>query len=154
MAKKIRTVASILRGIKRAARKKPRTKRTKEQKNASLKGLAKHMDKKPTAPERLFKSLLEELDMKFETQKIVDGKIFDFYIPEKNLIIEVDGNYFHAKDIEIKDMSRMQRKSVNNDKKKDEIAVNNGYQIERVWESDLTEDYELTKSRFKYLLID
>jgi len=151
MAKKIRTVASILRGIKRAARKKPRTQKQKE---VYLEGMARKMDRKPTTPEILFKSLLEELEIPFETQKIVGGKIYDFYIPSKNLIVEVDGTYWHAKDVEIKDMNQMQRRSVNNDKRKDVIARGSGYQIERVWEDELMKEYELTKARFKYLLID
>jgi len=150
MAKK-KTAASILKRIKRAAKIKSRT---KAQKDAYIQGMAKSMDKNPTAPEKSFKELLEELNIKYETQKIVGGKIYDFYIPSKNMLIEVDGNYWHAKDKEIKDMSLVQKKIFYNDLKKNVIAKNSGYDIERVWENEILEEYEKTKFKFKYLLSD
>lgn len=151
MAKKKKTTTSILRGIKRQALKRPRT---QKQKQAYIEGMAKKMDKNPTAPEKSFAELLKELNVEFETQKIVGGKIYDFYIPEKNILLEVDGDYWHAKDKELKDMSPMQKKSFYNDIKKNAIAKNNGFELERVWESDLKNNYELIKSRFKYLFLD
>ncbi len=149
MAKKKKTTASILRGIKRHALNRPRT---QKQKQAYIEGMAKKMDKNPTAPEKSFASLLEELNIEYETQKIVGGKIYDFYIPSKNMLVETDGIFWHAKDKELKEMSQMQKRTFYNDIKKNAIAKNNGYELERVWEDDLKKNYELTKSRFKYLL--
>lgn len=150
MAKK-KSMASILRSLKRGARRVPKT---RAQKEAFIKGMAKRMDKNPTAPEKSFASMLEELGVEYETQKIVGGKIYDFYIPEKNLLIEVDGDYWHAKDKELKEMTMVQKKTFYNDLRKNTIAKNNGYELERVWEGEIMEQYEITKSRFKYLLID
>ncbi len=151
MAKKKKSMASILRGIKRRALKLPRT---PKQKQAYIEGMARRMDKNPTTPEKTFTAILEELDILYETQKIVGGKIYDFFIPSKNILIEVDGIYWHSKGKELKEMSPMQKKTFYNDIKKNAIAKNNGYDIERVWEDDLKDNYELTKSRFKYLLMD
>ena len=151
MAKKRKTMSSLLRSIKRKALRRPRT---QKQKQAFIEGMAKRMDKNPTAPEKSFASILIELGIEYETQKIVGGKIYDFYIPSKNLLLEVDGNYWHSKDKELKEMSPMQKKTFYNDIRKNAIAKNNGYDIERVWEDEIMEDYELTKSRFKYLLTD
>ena len=144
-------MASILRGIKRKALRIPKT---QKQKQAFIEGMAKRMDKNPTAPERSFELLLKEIGIKYETQKIVGGKIYDFFIPSKNILVEVDGDYWHAKDKELKEMSAMQKRTFYNDIKKNAIAKNNGYEIERVWEEEIMKNYELTKSRFKYLLID
>jgi len=152
MAKKrIRTAASILKSIKRAAKRIPRTKAEKE---AYIKGMAKRMDKNPTAPEKSFKDLLEELNIIYETQKIVGGKIYDFYIPSKNMLIEVDGDYWHAKDKDLKDMSPVQKKIFYNDLRKNAIAKQNGFDLERVWEDEILNEYEKTKFKFKYLLFD
>jgi very-short-patch-repair endonuclease len=151
MAKKKKTMASILRGIKRKALRRPKT---EKQKQAFIQGMAKRMDKNPTAPERNFAQILEELGVNYETQKIVGGKIYDFYIPSKNMLVEADGNYWHSKGKELKEMSAMQKKTFYNDIKKNAIAKNNGYELERVWEDEIMENYELTKSRFKYLLVD
>ena len=150
MAKK-KNSASILRGIKRRALKLPRT---QKQKQAYIEGMAKKMDKNPTAPERYFTDILTEIGIEFETQKIVGGKIYDFFIPSKNMLIEVDGDYWHAKDKELKEMSLMQKKTFYNDNKKNAIAKNNGFEIERVWEEEIMKNYQLTKSRFHYLLVD
>lgn len=150
MAKK-KNSASILKGIKKRALKIPRT---QKQKQAFIEGMAKKMDKNPTAPERYFIEILNELGIEFETQKIVGGKIYDFFIPSKNMLIEVDGDYWHAKDKELKEMSLMQKKTFYNDIKKNAIAKNNGFEIERVWEEEIMKNYQLTKSRFQYLLID
>lgn len=150
MAKK-KTMASILRSIKRGARRVPKT---RAQKEAFIKGMAKRMDKNPTAPEKSFALMLEELGIEYETQKIVGGKIYDFYIPVKNMLIEVDGDYWHSKDKELKEMTMVQKKTFYNDLRKNAIAKNFGYELERVWEGELSDSYELTKSRFKYLLTD
>lgn len=117
-----------------------------------LESQAMKMDKKPTSPEILFAQILKELKIEYRTQEIVGGKIFDFYIPSKNMLVETDGCYWHAKDVETKDMSKMQKKTVNNDKKKDVIAKGFGYLIERVWEDDLENDYENVKLKFASLL--
>ena len=150
MAKK-RSVASILRSLKRGARRIPKT---RAQKEAYIQGMAKRMDKNPTAPEKSFALMMEELGIEYETQKIVGGKIYDFYIPEKNMLIEVDGDFWHAKDKSLNEMTMVQKKTFFNDLRKNAIAKNNGYELERVWEGELLEQYELTKSRFKYLLTD
>ena len=114
---------------------------------------AKQMSKNQTWPEREFEKMLNELDIKYEQQKIVGKKIFDFYIPGINCLVEVDGSYFHAENVEVKDMSKMQKRNVKNDKFKDNLAKGYGYKIERVWESDLKENYESVKQRFKELQI-
>jgi very-short-patch-repair endonuclease len=150
MAKRRKSVASIFKNIRKQALKIPKT---QKQKDAYLVKQAKKMDKNPTGPEKLFIKLLKELKIEFETQKIVGGKIFDFYIPHKNMLVEADGNYYHAKDLVLTEMNGMQRKAVKNDKRKDIIAKSYGYELERVWESDLNKNYELVKSRFKYLLV-
>lgn len=143
-------MASILRGIKKQALKKPRT---ESQKKAYIEGMAKRMDKNPTAPERNFALILEELGIQYETQKIVGGKIYDFYIPDKNMLVEADGIYWHSKDKELKDMSRVQKKIFFNDLRKDAIAKKLGFELERVWEDDLQEKYEEVKFRFAQILL-
>lgn len=149
MAKK-KSVASILRRIKRSAKRIPKT---QAQKEAFIKGMAKRMDKNPTTPEIIFANLLKELQVEYETQKIVGGKIYDFYIPEKNMLFEVDGAYWHSKNLELKEMSMVQKKIFYNDLRKNSIAKNNGYELERVWEDDLKERYEEVKFRFAQILL-
>jgi len=111
------------------------------------------MDNNPTGPEHTFSGMLLELKIKFETQKVVSGKIFDFFIPEKNTIVEVDGSYWHGYGKTLTEMNDVQRKAYHNDKKKDLIAKTAGYEIVRVWEHELEDEFYLeTKERIRSLL--
>lgn len=122
--------------------------------NITLKNNAAKMSTKMTWPEKEFKKLLKELKVEFEVQKIVGAKIFDFYIPKANLLVEIDGDYYHAnpKLVKEEDRNYMQQKNVRNDSFKDALASGLGYNIERVWENDLKKNYKAVKDKFKKLL--
>ena len=93
---------------------------------------------KDTSPELLTQKYLRELGIKFTTQYELSGKFYDIYIPSKNLLIEVDGDYWHGKDIDYPDKSKMQKRSFVNDRTKDGLATINGFGIVRIWESEIT----------------
>lgn len=133
-------------------RKKKRKIRTKEEKENFLKSKALTLNSKKTWPELEFEKLLNELNVDFQTQEIVGGKIFDFYIPLFNLLIEVHGDYWHGNPKKYSKLNRTQNKNVKNDAKKMLIAQENGYKLSIVWESDLKENYILEKGRIKKIL--
>ena len=121
-------------------------------KTAYLNKQASKMSNKLTWPEKKFVSMMKELGIICESQKIVGQKIFDFYIPSKNMLIEVDGDYWHGNPEKYAEKNGMQRKNAKNDQFKDVLAKGYGYGIERVWENDLKKNYVKTKKRFKKLL--
>jgi len=123
-------------------------------KTKKLKAKAKKMSNKMTEPEIIFSEMMNEIEVEFETQKVIGNKIYDFYIPSKNMIVEVDGDYWHANPLiyEGKELNKIQTRNVKNDKFKDVLAVGNGFKLERVWEYDLKNNYEEQKKRFKKLL--
>lgn len=82
--------------------------------------------------------ILETLNVDYQQQKKVSTKYYDFYIPKYNLLIEVDGDYYHAKD-RSKKLNEIQKKNIINDHKKNLIAKRKGYRIIRFWESDINE---------------
>ena len=75
--------------------------------------------------------VLEKLEIDFEPQKSIDSWRFDFYLPELNLIIEADGDYWHKRP-----------EGVARDKAKDRWCNKNNYNIEHIWVSDIKEDAE------------
>jgi very-short-patch-repair endonuclease len=158
MAKKRKqpTYAQMVKKALARAKREANPEAARLNKKKKLEAQAKKMSNKMTAPERLFAEMMKELDVKFETQKVLGKKIFDFYIPSKNMMVEVDGDYYHANPLiyESKDLNKMQIRNVRNDKFKDVLAKGNGYTIERVWEYDLNNDYKEQKKRFKKLLKD
>jgi very-short-patch-repair endonuclease len=120
--------------------------------NLSLHSNAKKMSTKMTWPEREFKKLLKELKVPFEVQKVIGNKIFDFYIPKINLLVEVDGDYWHGNKEKFTVLNGLQEKAIRNDMFKDGLANGLGFGIERVWENDLKVNYKIVKARFKKLL--
>jgi len=117
-----------------------------------LKIQAKKMSKKLTWPEKEFVKMMKELKVECEPQKIVGEKIFDFFLPDYNMLFEVDGDYWHGNREIYAEHNGMQRKNAKNDSYKNTLAKGYGYKIERVWESDLKKNYEDVKKRIKKLL--
>lgn len=80
---------------------------------------------KQSYPEKFMYSILKQLNIEFETQyspKWINGKRYDFYIPKFNAIIEVHGeqHYRHT------GRGRSLQEEQENDKLKEEIALDNG----------------------------
>ena len=121
-------------------------------KKKNLEETAKKMSKKMTAPERVFFKLTKEIKVECIPQKIVGGKIYDFYIPSKNMLVEVDGDYYHGNPEIFKENNGMQKRNKKNDIYKDTVAIGYGYNLERVWENDLNKNYSDVKKRFIKLL--
>jgi very-short-patch-repair endonuclease len=73
----------------------------------------------------------------FEAKDI--GRFYDFYLPKHNLLIEVDGSYYHA-DPRVVDegkLSPMQKKNKRVDEHKNEWALMHSIPIMRIWEYDI-----------------
>jgi len=100
-----------------------------------------------TKPELLYKKYLEKSNIKYEYQKTITLKnsyvSVDFYIPNKNLIVEIDGDYWHCnpKKFNRNYFHTKIKKYAHEIWKKDSIRdielTNLGYNVERIYESDL-----------------
>jgi very-short-patch-repair endonuclease len=79
-------------------------------------------------------SIIESKGLVYCKQFEIDGWFYDCYIPERNLIIEFDGDYWHAEKEEdcINDRLKNQWRI---DRIKDSIAIKKSYSIIRVRES-------------------
>lgn len=87
--------------------------------------------------ERKVADHLKEIKVNFKKEfKINSNKRYDFYLPDFNLIIEIDGNQ-HFKQI-----SNWQRceDTIENDIQKMKIAIENGYSILRIYQPDIWEE--------------
>lgn len=81
---------------------------------------------KETSLEKIARQALEELGIKFKSKfwiniKGYSPKEYDFYIPSLNLLLEVDGEYWHSLP-----------KNIENDKYKNELAKVAGYRLLRI----------------------
>lgn len=91
--------------------------------------------------EKTFKNILDVLEIKYKQFLYAkDIKAFyDFYIPEKNLVIEVDGDFWHCnpKSKYALPKYETQKKNLLRDKDKEKWLQDNGYKLLRFWESDI-----------------
>lgn len=93
--------------------------------------------KKNTKPERELKTILKELGIKFKQSYKYKGYYFDFYLLELNILVEVDGVYWHGKGLNWEELNETQRNSRLNDNKKNQLCLDNQIPLIRLWENEL-----------------
>lgn len=90
------------------------------------------------------KNFLDKLGVKykwqFEAAEI--KRFFDYYLPDHNLIIEVNGGYWHADPrlYEGKKLTRVQKHDIRVDDYKKKWALLHGIPILYIWEKDINEN--------------
>jgi G:T-mismatch repair DNA endonuclease (very short patch repair protein) len=97
--------------------------------------------------------ILVEMGVNFETQFELKGKVYDYYIKGTNILIEVNGDFWHANPRKYKatDIIPFPKKEVTaeslwkKDEKKLNIALKSGYKVLPLWEMDIRplDDIEL-----------
>ncbi len=111
--------------------------------------------------QRFAKDFLDRMGVKYVYQfKAVEiGRYFDFYLPQDNVIIEVDGDYFHGHGLIHEEKNKMQKHTEWVDKEKDLWAAAHGIPVIRIWEHDINNNpnyvrkvltEKLTEYREKY----
>lgn len=93
---------------------------------------------KKTRPELDFEFWLKKNKIKYKSPFHLKGKLYDFYIPHKNMLIEIDGIYWHAKGVPDRQLNEIQKANKENDNIKNRLAKENGYTIMRIWEDEIT----------------
>ena len=75
----------------------------------------------------------------FEAKEI--GRFYDFYLPEHNLLIEIDGGYYHSdpRVVDENKLNPMQQRNKRIDEYKNRWALANGIPLIRIWEKDIRE---------------
>jgi very-short-patch-repair endonuclease len=91
----------------------------------------------PSKLEFTFADILTGLGIEFTHQYEVEGFDYDFYIPSRNLLIEVDGDYWHGNPEKFSELNNMQRKNKGLDKLKTKHAADRNFQLLRFWETDI-----------------
>lgn len=101
-----------------------------------------------------FEVLLSLLDITFIYQYDFKNRLFDFYIPKNNILIEVDGDFFHCnpntKHSEV--IYETQLLTKKNDEFKNKLCQNHNITLLRYWEKDINERPEWVISDLKLKL--
>lgn len=88
------------------------------------------------------KEFLEKLNVDYQWQFKAEsiGRYFDYYIPSANLLIELDGDFYHGYNILYENMSPMQKKNNRVDRDKDKWAKEHKIPLIRIWEHEINKE--------------
>lgn len=107
---------------------------------------------KPTVSkvEKEFGEWLISIGIPIKKQFKINYKFYDFLIKDTNVIIEFNGDYYHANPLiyETKDLNSMQIRNKKNDLIKRSLAEINGFEIIYIWENEFHKE----KAKIKRLL--
>jgi very-short-patch-repair endonuclease len=93
---------------------------------------------KPTKLEISGYSLLDELGIKYEPQYLIANKFcVDAFVPDINLVIQFDGDYWHGNPRKYKVLDKRQERRSKLDQSQDAYLVKCGFKVLRIWESDM-----------------
>ena len=73
----------------------------------------------------------------YYNEKEYKYKIFDFFISKNNILIEVDGDYWHGNPVFFKNPNKTQKMAIKNDIFKNKLAVKKEYKLLRYWENEI-----------------
>jgi very-short-patch-repair endonuclease len=116
-----------------------------------------HHYSKKTDIEKMFEIILEELDIPHQCKyRIYDKekinfwfKEYDFLILNTNLLIEVDGDYWHGNKNVFSELSDFQKSVQMDDRIKENFAISKGYDVVRFWGSDIKKNRYEVKNKLK-----
>ena len=83
----------------------------------------------------------------YEAKEI--GRFYDFYCEKANVIIEVDGDYYHSYGLKYEEKNPMQKHNEWVDRVKDEWALARGIPVLRIWEHDIRDNPEKVMKTLK-----
>ena len=116
-----------------------------------------HYYNKKTDIEKMFEIILEEVEIPFQCKfRIYDKekinfwfREYDFLILNTNILIEVDGDYWHGNQDIFEELTDFQKSVKINDEIKENFANTNGYDVVRFWGSDVKKNSQEVKNRIK-----
>lgn len=93
-----------------------------------------------TKPHLAFAALLDEMGIKYEEEKGAGFFSIDFYLPEYDLYVEIDGDYFHSNPAFYPNGPKTATQKINHyrDIKKDKFCLESGLRVIRIWENEIT----------------
>ena len=101
-----------------------------------------------------FARLLESNGIRFEEEKVAGCFSFDFYLPDYQVYIEVDGDYWHANPLffDKGNLNKTQKINVYRDWKKNQFCEESGMILYRFWENDINSNLLNVEQRVREIL--
>lgn len=105
-------------------------------------------------PHVVMSEILKEAGVFFREEQLVICYTFDFFLPDYDLFIEVDGDYFHSnpKFYPNGPINKTQKRNATNDKNKNFFCEKHKMRLLRFWEHDILNNRQLIKEELKCVL--
>lgn len=133
-------------GLKVSKKKKLEwTKKSDEEKIKIIKRINDAMlkVKKPTSIEIKVKKFLLDSGINFKTNFPMNNFRVDFYLQDYNIVIECDGDYWHANPEFFKDeLNAIQLKNKDRDIRKEKMLNDNNVKYIRFWENEIKNNFK------------
>jgi very-short-patch-repair endonuclease len=100
---------------------------------------------KKTEIEKIIENLLSDLNIRYKYSFILGKRQYDFILLDYDVIIECDGDYWHANPKFYPNPREWQKERQKIDIEKNKIAKKNGYEILRFWEDDIQNNLNCVK---------
>jgi len=110
------------------------------QKSPTLANIAQQNKTGPNRLELAGRDILNEIGIKFDEQVLIaDRCLVDVFIPERGIVIQWDGDYWHGHPNSLKNETpdKRQKQRMHLDKIQDEYMKKCGYVILRFWEHEV-----------------
>lgn len=97
--------------------------------------------------ETTFSELLDRLDIEYLWQYRLGRYVYDFYLPQTNTLIEVHGTFWHAdpRFFDYDNLKPTQKRNLANDVKKQQFALDKGFNFLCFWEYDIYNNPQLVR---------
>lgn len=110
--------------------------------------------------ETIISESLNYLSIGYTTQYPMKGRLFDFKVNNTNILIEVNGDYWHCNPLKYKidEIVKFPGKEIKvskiweKDDKKRKIAEENGYKVVYIWENEIKESKDINQLVLQKLL--
>lgn len=94
-------------------------------------------------PEKKVKRFFDKNNISYMQQVKIKNRVFDFYLPKQNILIEVDGCYWHGKPEKYKVLNETQKEHKKIDQEKNKLAKEQGYKLIRIWEDEIDKEWRI-----------
>lgn len=100
---------------------------------------------KDTKPELEVEQIFIDNKISYQKQFLLENRLYDFYLPDHNILLEVDGTYWHCKPERYPNgpKNSIQEKSIKTDIVKNELAKKFGFKLVRIWEDEINEKWHM-----------
>jgi G:T-mismatch repair DNA endonuclease (very short patch repair protein) len=102
----------------------------------------------PNNVESVGYAMLDDLGLAYEPQALLFGKFcVDAWVPSRGLVVQFDGDYWHAHPERFPQPDQRQQRRVKLDRSQDAYMAKAGVKVVRVWECELMRRPEIARAR-------